>query len=42
LTTADVGVTNETTTEFLQNYMTEFHAFIRSVYTALARNTVKQ
>jgi chromate reductase len=32
-------VANESTREFLQNYMTEFHGFITRVYTALPRST---
>src|SRR5688572_11022321 len=31
-------VTNESTREFLQNYMAEFHGFIVRVYTVLPRN----
>jgi chromate reductase len=31
-------VTNESTAEFLRNYMAEFHQFIVRVYTALPRN----
>jgi chromate reductase, NAD(P)H dehydrogenase (quinone) len=38
LITADGEVTNDTTQEFLRNYMTEFHAFIMRVYTVLPRN----
>ena len=38
LITADSEVTNDTTAEFLQNFMTEFHAFITRVYTVLPRN----
>jgi chromate reductase, NAD(P)H dehydrogenase (quinone) len=38
LITEDGEVTNETTEEFLRNYMTEFHAFITRVYTVLPRN----
>ncbi len=34
----DGQVSNASTKEFLQNYMTEFHGFIRRVYTALPRN----
>jgi len=34
----DGQVTNESTREFLQNYMTEFHGFIARVYTVLPRN----
>ena len=39
LVTEDGEVTNDTTEEFLRNYMTEFHAFITRVYTLLPRNT---
>ena len=36
---ADEGeVTNESTAEFLRNYMAEFHRFIVRVYTALPRD----
>ena len=36
---SDAGeVTDETTAEFLRNYMAEFHQFIVRVYTALPRN----
>jgi len=36
---ADDGeVTNETTAEFLRNYMAEFHGFVARVYTVLPRN----
>lgn len=36
---ADDGkITNESTEEFLRNYMKEFHAFIERVYTALPRS----
>ena len=36
---SDDGVVNdETTRQFLQTYMTEFHGFISRVYTALPRN----
>ena len=38
LITQDGEVTNDTTEEFLRNYMTEFHAFIMRVYTVLPRN----
>ena len=34
----DGQVSNESTREFLQNYMAEFHGFIARVYTALPRN----
>jgi chromate reductase len=35
----DAGeVTNESTAEFLRNYMAEFHQFIIRVYTALPRD----
>jgi chromate reductase len=34
----DVGVvTNDSTREFLRNYITEFHGFISRVYTAIPR-----
>ena len=36
--TDDGEVTVPSTQEFLRNYMTEFHAFIKRVYTALPRN----
>jgi hypothetical protein len=39
LITADGQVTNSSVEEFLRNYMTEFHAFIGRVYTALPRST---
>ena len=39
LITDDGEVTVESTAEFLQNYMREFHAFITRVYTALPRGT---
>ena len=35
----DGQVSNESTREFLQNYMAEFYGFIARVYTALPRNT---
>ena len=36
----DAGdVTNESTAEFLRNYMAEFHQFIERVYTVLPRTT---
>ena len=38
LITADGQVTKESTSEFLRNYMKEFHAFIVRVYTVLPRN----
>ena len=38
LITDDGEVTNESTAEFLKNYMAEFHAFIVRVYTVLPRN----
>jgi chromate reductase, NAD(P)H dehydrogenase (quinone) len=38
LVTDDGEVTNDTTAEFLQNYMMEFYAFITRVYTVLPRN----
>jgi chromate reductase len=34
----DGEVTNDSLAEFLRNYMTEFHGFIRRVYTVLPRN----
>jgi chromate reductase len=34
----DGTVTNESTEKFLRKYMSEFHAFIERVYTALPRN----
>jgi chromate reductase len=39
LITDDGEVTNASTTEFLANYMKEFHAFIERVYMALPRAT---
>ena len=39
LITADGDVTDSSTAEFLRNYMAEFHAFIRRVYTALPRES---
>jgi chromate reductase len=38
LITEDDEVTNESTREFLRGFMTEMHAFITRVYTALPRN----
>jgi chromate reductase len=38
LITADGEVTDESTADFLGNYMAEFHAFISRVYTVLPRN----
>jgi len=38
LISEDGKVSDESTKEFLQNYMVEFHAFITRVYTALPRN----
>ena len=38
LITADGEVTDETTQEFLRNYMTELHVFIARVLTVLPRN----
>ena len=35
----DGSVSDATTRDFLQNYMTEFHGFIARVYTVLPRNT---
>jgi chromate reductase len=37
LITEDGAVTNDTTAEFLRNYMTEFHAFVARVLTVLPR-----
>jgi len=39
LVTGDGEVTNESTREFLRNYMEEFCGFITRVYTVLPRNT---
>ena len=39
LISEDGRVSNATTREFLQNFITEFHGFITRVYTALPRNT---
>lgn len=39
LIAADGQVTNESTEEFLRNFMKEFHAFIVRVYTVLPRTT---
>jgi chromate reductase, NAD(P)H dehydrogenase (quinone) len=39
LISQDGEVSNDSTREFLQNYMAEFHGFIARVYTALPRNT---
>ncbi len=39
LITDEGEITNETTAEFLRNYMTEYHAYIERVYTALPRTT---
>ena len=39
LITKEGDVTVESTAEFLRNYMTEFHTFIKRVYTALPRET---
>jgi chromate reductase len=39
LITADGELTNESTREFLRNYMTELHAFIVRVLTVLPRTT---
>jgi chromate reductase len=39
LISEDGQVSNESTREFLQNYMKEFHGFIARVYTALPRNS---
>jgi chromate reductase, NAD(P)H dehydrogenase (quinone) len=38
LITDDGEVTNESTAEFLRNYMAEFHKFIVRVYTVLPRD----
>jgi chromate reductase, NAD(P)H dehydrogenase (quinone) len=38
LITEDGEVANDSTREFLRNYMAEFHGFIARVYTALPRN----
>ena len=38
LISEDGKVSDETTKQFLQNYMAEFHGFIARVYTALPRN----
>jgi chromate reductase, NAD(P)H dehydrogenase (quinone) len=38
LITADGQVTNDSTAEFLRNYMAELHGFIVRVYTVLPRN----
>jgi chromate reductase len=38
LITEDGHVTDKTTEEFLQKYITEFHGFIQRVYTVLPRN----
>ena len=38
LITDDGEVTNDETSEFLRNYIEEFHAFIVRVYTVLPRN----
>ena len=35
----DGQVTDESTREFLQGYMAEFHGFIARVYTVLPRST---
>ena len=40
LITPDGDVTVESTKEFLQKYMTEFHLFIERVYTVLPRTTL--
>lgn len=39
LITEDGHVSNDSTREFLQNYMVEFHGFVARVYTALPRHT---
>jgi chromate reductase len=38
LITDDGAVTNQSTADFLRNYMTEFYGFIQRVYTVLPRN----
>jgi chromate reductase len=38
LITDDGAVTNQSTADFLRNYMAEFHGFIQRVYTVLPRN----
>jgi chromate reductase len=38
LITEDGAVTNQSTADFLRNYMAEFHGFIQRVYTVLPRN----
>ena len=38
LITSDGEVTDESTADFLRNYMKEFHAFIERVYMALPRD----
>ena len=38
LITDDGAVTNQSTEDFLRNYMAEFHGFIQRVYTVLPRN----
>ena len=39
LISEDGSVSDRSTKEFLQNYMSEFHSFIARVYTVLPRNT---
>jgi chromate reductase len=39
LISEDGHVSNESTRDFLQNYMAEFHGFISRVYTALPRTS---
>jgi len=39
LISEDGSVSDGSTKEFLQNYMSEFHSFIARVYTVLPRNT---
>ena len=39
LISEDGSVSDDTTREFLRNYMTEFHGFITRVYTVLPRST---
>lgn len=41
LITDDGQVTNEATAEFLTQFMAEFHAFIKRVYTVLPRETIR-
>jgi chromate reductase len=39
LITDDGQVTNDSTADFLRNYMREFYAFIERVYTAIPRTS---